>query len=201
MTEGGPEIILVSASPRRRELLLAAGYRPRVWPSHADEDVLGGDARAAAVALAEHKLQVLADRLAQAPQADLSRGPWLAADTMVVLSGRILGKPGGVAEAKQMLRALSGAQHEVVTGVALRMGTAAHAFAVTTQVRFRPLSHSDIDRYVACGEPLDKAGAYGIQGRGGALVQEVYGSYTNVVGLPLAETLAALTQVCEAALR
>ena len=201
MTDAGPEIILVSASPRRRELLRAAGYRPQVCPAGAPEDLTAGDARAVAVAIATQKLDVLAARLAARPEPRLDGGPWLAADTVVVLEGRILGKPRGVAEAKQMLQALSGAQHEVVTGVALRMGTVHHAFAVTTQVSFRPLSHNEICRYVATGEPMDKAGAYGIQGHGGALVQAVYGSYTNVIGLPMFETIAALTHVCEAALQ
>lgn len=203
MNESAASIVLVSASPRRRELLRSAGYDLTVCPADAPEDITGGDARAVAVAIAQQKLQVLTRRHTSEPQnlPDLSCGPWLAADTVVVLAGQVLGKPAGVADAKYMLRELSGAQHEVVTGVALRLGSLQHAFAVTTQVSFRPLSQLEIDRYVASGEPMDKAGAYGIQGLGGALVQAVYGSYTNVVGLPLFETISALTHMCEAALR
>ena len=198
MAHPGPHLILVSGSPRRRELLLSAGYQPLVCPSDAAEDAERSNAQDQALAIASQKLDALWHApAARRPPSD--HGPWLAADTVVVLEGTCLGKPAGVAEAKAMLMALSGTAHEVVTGVVIRLGEHERAVAVTTRVTFRALSRQEIDRYVATGEPMDKAGAYGIQGHGGALVDTVYGSYTNVVGLPLRETIAALTAVCEAA--
>jgi septum formation protein len=196
-----PTIVLVSASPRRRELLATAGYRTLVCPANAPEDLTHSDARAAAIAIARQKLDVLAQTAASAGPntADLSCGPWLAADTMVVHQGVVLGKPAAVSEAKEMLERLSGSEHEVVTGVVVRLGDVERSLAVTTKVTFRPLSLQEIEKYVATQEPMDKAGAYGIQGVGGALVDSVFGSYTNVVGLPLAQTIGLLTQVCEVA--
>ena len=119
-------------------------------------------------------------------------GPTVAADTTVVLGDQPLGKPKDEAEACQMIRRLSGCCHEVVTGVCVGDGRSTVSFAVSTAVWFRPLSDAEIKTYVGFGESLDKAGGYGIQARGACLVDRVEGSYTNVVGLPLAETLAML---------
>lgn len=116
----------------------------------------------------------------------------LAADTSVVFGGRALGKPADEREACAMLRTLSGEAHEVITAVQLLGPGGSDRLAVRTVVRFRVLAEEEIRRYVATGEPMDKAGAYGIQGGGAAFVESIFGSYTNVVGLPLAETLAAL---------
>ena len=117
----------------------------------------------------------------------------LAADTVVARAGRILGKPADPEDAVAMLTALSGHWHTVWTGFALRRGRETLQEVVATEVRFAELTAPLIRAYVATGEPLDKAGAYGIQGRGGLLVKEIRGSYSNVVGLPLAEVIAALT--------
>lgn len=116
----------------------------------------------------------------------------LTADTVVFLDGEPLNKPEDDAHAKAMLTRLSGRAHDVVTAFCLRRGVREHTEAVSTRVWFRTLRELEIDHYVATGEPRDKAGAYGIQGEGGALVDRLEGSYTNVVGLPLAEVLRAL---------
>lgn len=112
--------------------------------------------------------------------------PIVAADTVVVLDEDILGKPKDEEEARRMLRCLSGREHEVKTGLAVYHKDRVHLHVETTRVYFRKLSASEIDRYVASGEPMDKAGAYGIQGKGALLVSHIEGSYDNVVGLPLA---------------
>ena len=116
----------------------------------------------------------------------------IGADTIVVLDGRIFGKPADEADAHRMLAELSGRTHQVITGVCLVRNGQTEAFAETTDVRFKEISAEDIAAYVATGEPLDKAGAYGIQGRGGAFVDSVDGDYDNVVGLPVARLERAL---------
>jgi septum formation protein len=172
--------------------LLSAGQLPLICPSNAEEDAWDADPLQQAQAIARQKLLALgADRLAALDPVALEL-PRLAADTLVVLDGQILGKPKDAGEAEHMLEALSGRTHRVITGVVLRQGHQEQAFAVSTEVSFRPLSAQDIGQYIASKEPFDKAGGYGIQGLGGALVHEVHGSYTNVIGLPLPQTLAAL---------
>ena len=138
-------------------------------------------------------LRVAKDKVAACRAAE----PVLAADTVVALGDEILGKAPNPAGAEAMLRRLSGRWHRVCTAVALRPSVDADvtAIVVSTEVQFRQLSDAEITRYVATGESMDKAGAYGIQGRGGALVATVQGSYTNVVGLPVEETLALLATV------
>jgi len=177
-------LILASASPRRKELLCRLGIRCVVRPAEIPEDPLPGEgpeehvrrlARAKALAVAEEE-----------------KGWVLGADTVVVLEGRILGKPKGPGEAEKMLTLLSNRSHEVLTGYFLANGGEGIAGCGRTRVRFRDLSPGLIKSYVATGEPLDKAGAYGIQGMGAALVAEVQGSYTNVVGLPLAAVVEEL---------
>jgi septum formation protein len=174
-------LILASASPRRRELLSQIGVVFDVDAAHVDE---GDDPRVNAV----EKARAAAAR---------HRGEdavVLGADTEVVLDGSVLGKPGGEAHAREMLRRLSGRSHAVVTAYALVDCTTGRELvrSVETDVTFRHLTDDDIDAYVATGEPLDKAGAYGIQGRGAVLVDRVDGDYFNVVGLPLADLAAAL---------
>ncbi len=194
-------LVLASQSPRRRELLEQLGVPLVVRPAHADEAVLPGEAPR------DYVLRVARDkaRLASAAGArerDAGGPVVLAADTAVVLRGEVLGKPAGAEDARRMLRALSGTVHEVLTAVCVRRtgGTRSLAAAaedvlsveldavVSTEVRFAPLSDAEVAWYVATGEPLDKAGAYAIQGAGGAFVVRVDGSVSNVVGLPLAET-------------
>jgi septum formation protein len=173
-----PSLILASASPRRRELLAALGLSPPVRPVAVDETPLDGEPAVDCVL-----------RLARA-KAEAGAGPGelvLAADTLVVLDGRILGKPADPEDAAVMLGQLAGRDHLVQTGVAVRNGDSfAEAAAVeTTRVTIAPLTASQIADYVATGEPLDKAGAYAIQGLGALFVERIDGNYSNVVGLPL----------------
>jgi septum formation protein len=177
-------LVLASASPRRLYLLRLAGLEPEVRPVDVDETVWDGEDPVHYVArLAREK----------AERAAVEGAFVLGADTTVVLDGESIGKPRGVAHAAEILRTLSGRSHTVSTGVAVL--TAAGDVleeVVTTRVTFAELSADVINAYVATGEPLDKAGAYGIQGKGAALVRAIDGSYTNVVGLPLVETLELL---------
>ena len=181
-------LILASASPRRRELLGRAGLRPTCDPADVDETPLPGEApRALAVRLAEAKARATAARWPDA---------WvLGADTVVTIDGASLGKPEDGAEARAMLVTLAGRTHVVVTAVCVvAPGGAVHALACETEVDVRALAARDLDGYVACGEWRGKAGGYAVQGVGAALVTAIRGSYTNVVGLPLAETLALLAR-------
>jgi len=186
-----PRLVLASQSPRRRELLEQLGLALEVRPAFADEAVLPGEgARAYATRVAHEK--------ARAVSRDAAAGDEvvLGADTVVVLRGEVLGKPRDREEARHMLRLLSGSRHEVLTAVCVRRNAAALGVEldalIETAVRFAPLSEAAIDWYVSTGEPLDKAGAYAIQGAGGAFVLDVQGSVSNVVGLPLAETVDLL---------
>lgn len=180
-----PDLLLASRSPRRAELLRTLGVSFAVVDVEVDETPQAGEP-------AEPYVARLAGAKARAGRAASgSTLPVLAADTTVVCAGEILGKPADAADAARILRRLSGRWHSVFTGVALATDTLA-VQVVETRVRFRTLSESEIAAYWASGEPADKAGAYGIQGLGGALVARIEGSYSNVVGLPLAETVALL---------
>jgi septum formation protein len=182
--EDQTSLVLASASPRRRELLGQLGLRFTVAGADLDETPWPGEAPEAYVLrLAREKARAVAGRFP---------GTWvLAADTTVVLGSELLGKPRDEAEARAMLSRLSGRTHEVHTGVALA-GRAEEALVVRTRVTFRTLSAGEVAWYAGTGEPLDKAGAYAVQGRGGFLVAALEGSPTNVIGLPLGETLALL---------
>lgn len=182
------QILLASGSPRRRDLLQAAGLEVRLAPPNIEEVWPGGTPEESAIRLAQQKLDAVPDP-----------GLTLAADTVVVLDEVPLGKPATAEEAREMLARLAGRTHRVITGFCLRHGERRHAQAVATEVTFRPLTQGEIERYVARGECLDKAGAYGIQGQGGALVHALRGSYTNVVGLPLQEVLEAMEALAEGA--
>ena len=181
-------IILASASPRRLVALQRAGFDPLVCPVNIDESKLE---RETAVALVE--------RLAQAKAASIDQPeyPVLAGDTVVSLQQQILGKPSDWKDARSMLESLSGREHQVVSGWCIRSGSDERMGHVTTLVRFRSLSSSQIDAYLETGEPFDKAGAYGIQGQGSALVEEVRGSWSNVVGLPLCPVVRVLRELLE----
>ncbi len=184
-------IILASASPRRSDLLRSAGLRFEVQASEIDESPLAGETpRAYARRMAAEKCQAV--RSARQLAGDAR--PVLAADTVVVVGGEIMGKARDRAEARQMLRRLSGRSHEVITGFCLAAGpgAAGHAEEVTTEVRFRPLEAAEVEAYLDSGDWQDKAGAYAIQGGAAQMVLWVRGSYTNVVGLPLAEVVQAL---------
>ena len=182
-----PALWLASRSPRRAELLRTLGVSFAPLDVEVDEGLQAGEPAADYVArLARAKA---AAGLMVAP----SLAPVLAADTTVVCGDEILGKPADRADGLRMLRLLAGAWHEVYTGVVVAgPAGAGHAATVCTRVRFRALSLAEIEAYWSSGEPADKAGGYGIQGLGGALVERIEGSYSNVVGLPLAETLALL---------
>ena len=182
-------LILASSSPRREELLRQVGLSFEIVPSNAEEPLVESLPPAA---VAER----LALDKARAVAALRPGGLVIGADTVVVLDGRMLGKPSGDAEAREMLRSLSGRRHEVTTGIAVvDSDTGDSSFdSVTTQVDFALLSDEVIDRYIATGEPMDKAGAYGIQGCGALLIQGIVGCYTNVVGLPLRRLAELLAQ-------
>lgn len=181
------KLILASQSPRRRELLSYYTNDFQVRVSQADESLPEGIAPGEAVALlAERK----ASAVAQLPECQNCR--IIGADTVVAVEGRILGKPHSTEEAEEMLRLLSGRVHSVYTGVAVLGPGERKVFTQQTQVEFYPLSSWEIQDYVATGEPMDKAGAYGIQGRGGLLVRRLEGDYFNVMGLPIARLARVL---------
>ena len=182
-------LILASQSPRRSRLLLSAGVVFLAYPSGIDEPgpPNGGFGQASPAAIAEKCARLKAQSVSAAYP-----GAWvLGADTVVVIEGRICGKPADGAGAVRMLEILSGREHEVITGICLvgPAGKGCRIGSVVTRVSFKPLSKGEIEAYVRTGEPMDKAGAYGIQDRGAFLVRSVQGSYTNVVGLPLCEVI------------
>ncbi|MEO6877256.1 MAG: nucleoside triphosphate pyrophosphatase [Gemmatimonadaceae bacterium] len=174
MTE--PAVILASASPRRRELLTLVGIRHEVRPANIDESYVQGETPR------QH-----AERLARGKVAAIESedSVVIGSDTIVVVDGDVLGKPTDRAHAQDMLRRLSGRSHTVMTGVAVRWRGAIVSDLVEVDVTFRLLSDGDIARYVDTGEPMDKAGAYGIQGYGATIVDRVDGDYFAVMGLPL----------------
>ena len=185
-------LYLASASPRRREILQMAGERFEVVPSHGDES------RPPELSPGE-LVQELARRKAFA--AEVFPGPGdivLGADTLVALDGRLLGKPSTEKEAFSMLSALSGRVHRVYTGCCLRTAGRSETFVSEAEVEFYPLTEEEIRAYIATGEPMDKAGAYGIQGRGCVLVRGIRGDYYTVMGLPAAEVIRRLRKLEQA---
>jgi septum formation protein len=185
-TAAGDRLVLASGSPRRALILRSLGVAFRVVVTNADEALRPGEEAGAA-----------AERLARLKAGGV-RGealPVLAADTLVVCGGRILGKPREAAEAAAMLRLLSGRAHEVVTGVCLAWGERAASGVERTSVRFATLSPEAVDWYVGTGEPMDKAGAYHVDGRGAAFIESIEGSPTNVAGLPVRLVLALAKQL------
>ena len=186
-----PPLILASGSPRRRELLAGMGYAFDVCVPDVDEH-LTGSARDIVLALARLKAQTAAS--------NYDRGVIIASDTLVSLNNMPLGKPADEKEARRMLQTLSGREHDVFTGVCLldvRTGRT-QTCVVRTGVSFRSLSGEEIDAYVATGEPMDKAGAYAIQGGAGAFVSRLDGELENVIGFPVAEIRQMLGQFVRA---
>ena len=170
-------LILASGSPRRKELLGLFGVPFTVHPADIDEtmdpawsafDEVARLSREKALAVPREKDDLV-----------------IAADTIVVCEGKVLGKPHTTVEAREMLTLLSGRDHQVMTGCTVLRGSIAETFTEVTDLHFRPLSRKEIDRYIATGEPMDKAGAYGIQGIGALLVSGIDGDYFNVMGLPV----------------
>lgn len=183
-----PRLLLASASPRRAELLRAAGFVFDVQPANADETVHAGESALAYVTrVAEAKagavLRAAGDRIV------------LAADTTVVVDGEIFGKPENADDAVRMLRALSDRRHEVLTAVTVAGQARTMTRVETTVVDFAPLSEREIEWYVASGEPVDRAGAYAVQGLASRFVTRVEGSYSNVVGLPVALVYVMLKEL------
>jgi septum formation protein len=172
-------IILASASPRRAELLRAAGIVFDVLPADVDETPRAGEMPGVYV-------RRLAEEKARAVAARARNYPVLAADTTVVSDGHILGKPIDDHDARRMLRMLAGTTHEVVTGVALEHSGQVQTHVDVTVVEFADMTDAEIDWYVGTGEPRDKAGAYAIQGHASRFITRIEGSYSNVVGLPVA---------------
>lgn len=189
-------LLLASGSPRRLELLRDAGFEPLVVPQDIDETPKEGEAPEAYVERLAYQKAVSARAQAQAGDVIL------AADTTVAIDGVELGKPASEGEARAMLAGLSGHVHTVATGVCLITGVGdmgaklnIRSFVDTAQVEFYELADADIAAYIATGEPMDKAGAYGIQGKGRLLVKRIDGDYYTVVGLPVARTLRVLDEM------
>jgi len=186
-----PQIVLASASPRRSELLELAGVRFRVAPADIPEEPLPGEEAL------PHALRLAEEKARTAVQREQSGRFFIGADTIVVLDGRIMGKPVDDQDAFRMLSDLSGHSHEVVTAFAVldRQSDVCSKQAVRTRVCFKPLVAEEIQAYINTGCPLDKAGAYAIQGGAAHFIREIHGSYTNVVGLPTCELVEALQQL------
>jgi septum formation protein len=182
-TAGVPRLLLASASPRRRELLALLDRPFEVVAADVDETPRPGEPPESLVERLALAKAAAGRRIAGSSPADIAIG----ADTVVVVDGEVVGKPTDQADATAILRRLSGRDHEVLTGLAVVAGTDARSTVVATTVTFVAMTDAAIAAYVATGEPADKAGAYGIQGRGGRFVAAVDGSYHNVVGLPLAQ--------------
>ncbi|MBI1356557.1 MAG: septum formation inhibitor Maf [Acidobacteria bacterium] len=180
------DLVLASASPRRREILQTAGIAFQVRPADVDESVEASETP-----------EQYVERLAETK----ARAVWragevtLGADTTVVVDGRILAKPEDAEEATAMLEMLSGRTHEVLTGYCLYDGSTARTGVERTLVRFLPLSAAEIAAYVASGEPFDKAGGYGVQGLASKFIDRIEGCYFNVVGLPAARIYGLLAEV------
>ena len=187
-------IYLASASPRRREILVSLGFQPVLLTVETDETALPGEA------VADYVARMARQKNAAARQLAAQRGlalvqPLLSADTVVALDNAILGKPRDAAHARELLEGLSGREHQVWTTVCVSLGGQTLEAAQRSDVRFKELSTQEIAAYIASGEPLDKAGAYGIQGIGGVFVAHLSGSFSGVMGLPVFETVQLLRQL------
>lgn len=183
-------LILASASPRRAELLTSAGFQFEVSPANVDETPKPSESPTA------YALRVARDKAAAVTARTREPGRVvLAADTVVVAGGELLGKPADSLDAARMLRTLANAVHDVHTAVVVRAPAGERAEVVTTRVTFRPLDEAEIAWYVASGEPEGKAGAYAIQGRAARFIEKIDGSWSNVVGLPLSTVYRLLKEL------
>lgn len=186
-------LVLASASPRRKELLASVGIEVDVMPSDVPEEPLRGETPE------QHVLRLARDKASEiASRLGVGDERWVvAADTLVISGGKLLGKPADEDEAYIMLGQLSGCEHSVMTGYSIFNTVRGELVsrAVETMVRFKGLSEDEIKAYVASGEPMDKAGAYAIQGLGAFMVESINGSYSNVVGLPICQLVQDLEEV------
>ncbi len=181
-----PVLLLASASPRRRELLLQIGVTPQVWPADIDETVRAGEAPQ------DYVLRLARGKAEAVWTASAGQWPVLAADTSVVCGQEILGKPADRAALVRMLLRLASRPHEVLTAVALRTAEGLRTALSVSEVTFRSLKREEIERYWDTGEPADKAGGYAVQGIGAMFISRLQGSYSGVMGLPLYETAQLL---------
>lgn len=192
MTLTQPKIVLASGSPRRREMLEKLGIDITVIPSNAPEEVLANETPE------EHVVRLSIDKAKEVAERENVSGRWfIGSDTVVLLDDRILGKPADEKEAAEMLSALSGNSHTVLSGYAIidREKREIVSDAVATEVCFRELTEEEITGYIASGEPMDKAGSYAIQGKAGVFVERISGSYNNVVGMPLCQVIEVLKRM------
>ena len=173
-----PKLLLASSSPRRSQILQMIGWPFELGPIEVDESLRDGES-------AREYVARLADAKARASAAVHEHRPVLAADTTVVVDEHILAKPIDVEDGKRMLRLLQGRWHQVLTAIALLSGTTTEVDVEMTEVRFAPMSEAEINWYVSTGEPMDKAGAYAIQGKGSRFIEGIKGDYFNVMGLPV----------------
>ncbi|MBP0629408.1 MULTISPECIES: nucleoside triphosphate pyrophosphatase [unclassified Cupriavidus] len=191
-------LYLASQSPRRRELLAQLGVRYELLLADDDEDAEALEAVLPGETPDDYVQRVCALKaeaaLRRRERRALPDAPVLTSDTTVCLAGRILGKPDDAADAQAMLAALAGSTHRVLTAVTVVSTLGMHHALSVSEVTFRPMQPDEISRYVASGEPLGKAGAYGIQGRAAEFVERIAGSYSGIMGLPLFETAALLRQ-------
>ena len=184
----GCRVVLASASPRRRDLLNLIGIAHEVRPANIDETMRPREApRRYAERLAREKASAVATR-----DPDLIT---IGADTVVVINRKVLGKPADPGDAARMLRMLSGREHTVITAVAVSRGRKLRSAIEEVRVKFRRLRGDEIDEYIAMGEPMDKAGAYGIQGYGATIVERIEGDYFAVMGLPLVRLVGLMRDV------
>lgn len=210
-------VILASASPRREELLRQIGIVPEVIPSRVEEKVTKKEPDQVVMELSRQKAEEVAERLEKTQKKNVTEGSAdkaekteteaeertsftqvvVGSDTVVYADGRILGKPADHDDAANMLRTLQGGTHRVYTGVTLIAGERKKTFAVETEVDVYPMSEQEIEAYLACGESMDKAGAYGIQGRFAAHIRGIRGSYTNVMGLPAGRVYQEMKRLLE----
>jgi septum formation protein len=179
-------LILASGSPQRFSLLVAAGFKPEVRVPEVDESILVGES---ANSLVERLAVKKLDAVINVGECGV------AADTVVSINEKILGKPGTPEIALEMLQTLSGVTHQVITGVALSGPKGRRSLIVATQVKWRKLTKEEIVNYIQTGEPLDKAGGYGIQGGGKDFVVSYEGSFDNIVGLPVDEVISCLSEL------
>ena len=183
-----PQIILASASPRRRELLQQIGVAFEVMPVDIDEALRAGESP-------QQFVERLAMEKAEAGYQQQGNGlPVLGSDTIVVLNGQVMGKPKDRQHGLEMLASLSGNEHQVLTAVAMNNGDKCRCLTSLSHVYFRPMTNAEIEAYWDTGEPADKAGGYGIQGIAAQFIQRLDGSYSGVMGLPLFETAQLLKE-------